>query len=223
MLVRNDKTIYVGNTEIKKVYSGTSIVYEKQNHNYQEVNYIESNNAEYIDTGVKANSNTKFEIDYEIVGKTQWASLFGVDEVNSTRRLFVGIIDNNNVQRGYIYAGTNVQSFAFSYGAIGVKTKATYDGNLLTLSNTNGTTTILCNSSAVPQTTITSYLFCKHRSSDGAADKTKIKIYSAKIMDGNDVIRDYIPVLDANNIPCLYDKITNEFYYNAGSGAFTYG
>ena len=34
---------------------------------------------------------------------------------------------------------------------------------------------------------------------------------------------DLIPVLDKNNIPCMFDKVTKQFFYNQGTGQFLYG
>lgn len=52
-----------------------------------------------------------------------------------------------------------------------------------------------------------------------------MKLYYLKIWDNGVLIRDYIPVkniLNDNKI-CLYDKVENKFYYNAGSGEFIAG
>lgn len=38
-----------------------------------------------------------------------------------------------------------------------------------------------------------------------------------KIYDGDNLIRDYIPVLDFKGFACLYDKVEKKFYYNKGS------
>lgn len=36
------------------------------------------------------------------------------------------------------------------------------------------------------------------------------------------IARDFVPVLDRNGIPCLYDKISKRCFYNIGSGTFGY-
>lgn len=46
---------------------------------------------------------------------------------------------------------------------------------------------------------------------------------SFKIYDNNDLVRDFIPVLDNNGIACLFDKVENKYYYNQGTGEFLYG
>ena len=51
---------------------------------------------------------------------------------------------------------------------------------------------------------------------------TKGAIYEYRHKKGNTEYR-FIPCLDDNNIPCIYDVINNQAYYNsAGSGSFTY-
>ena len=52
--------------------------------------------------------------------------------------------------------------------------------------------------------------------------KAKIKLYSCKIWDNDDLIRDYIPVLDIEGVPCLYDKVEKKYYYNEGTLEFLY-
>ena len=49
------------------------------------------------------------------------------------------------------------------------------------------------------------------------------KIISVKIEEKDILVRDFIPVLDYNNVPCMYDKVTGQFFYNAGTGNFIAG
>ena len=44
-----------------------------------------------------------------------------------------------------------------------------------------------------------------------------------KIYDEDTLLRDYVPVLDENNIACLYDTVEGKFYYNQGTGVFIGG
>jgi len=44
--------------------------------------------------------------------------------------------------------------------------------------------------------------------SDGRA-----KIYGIKIYEDNVLVRDYVPALDSNGVPCLFDKVNFEYYY----------
>lgn len=49
-----------------------------------------------------------------------------------------------------------------------------------------------------------------------------IKLYDFKIYNNDTLVRDYIPVIDSSNRPCLYDKVEDKFYYNEGTGEFLY-
>lgn len=50
----------------------------------------------------------------------------------------------------------------------------------------------------------------------------KAKIYNCKIYDNDVLVRDMIPVLDKNDVACMYDKVNKKFYYNQGTGVFLY-
>lgn len=51
----------------------------------------------------------------------------------------------------------------------------------------------------------------------------KVKIYYFKIYDNGTLVRDFIPVLDKDDVPCMYDLVEYKFYYNAGTGDFIAG
>ena len=59
----------------------------------------------------------------------------------------------------------------------------------------------------------------------GAAEKTGLRIHSFKITDVYGVAKiDLIPVLDADNVPCMYDKVSGEYLYDAsGANGFIAG
>ena len=44
-----------------------------------------------------------------------------------------------------------------------------------------------------------------------------------KMRDNGVLIRDYIAVIDPNGVACLFDNISETYFYNAGSGDFTIG
>ena len=57
---------------------------------------------------------------------------------------------------------------------------------------------------------------------NGDAQKSSIDMYYYQIYDNGILVRDYIPVLDFNNIPAMYDKVTGQMFYNQGTGQFKY-
>ena len=52
---------------------------------------------------------------------------------------------------------------------------------------------------------------------------SKIKIKYFQIYDNDTLVRDFVPVLDKDDIPCMYDKVERKFYYNQGTGDFIAG
>lgn len=62
------------------------------------------------------------------------------------------------------------------------------------------------------------------KDSDGVDDRMgSLKLYSCQIYDNEVLIRDYAPALDPDGVPCLYEKLSEQYIYNAGSGSFTAG
>ena len=56
-----------------------------------------------------------------------------------------------------------------------------------------------------------------------ASNRVSMRIYSLKMWDNGVLVRDFIPVLDNNGTPCMYDKVEDKFFYNAGTGNFIAG
>ena len=48
-------------------------------------------------------------------------------------------------------------------------------------------------------------------------------VYSCSISKNGKKLRSYIPVLDPSGSPAMYDEVSGQFFYNQGSGEFTWG
>lgn len=48
------------------------------------------------------------------------------------------------------------------------------------------------------------------------------KIYRSTIYIGGELVQDLVPALDPNGIPCFFDHVTGEPFYNVGTAAFNY-
>lgn len=66
------------------------------------------------------------------------------------------------------------------------------------------------------------YIFATNSNGRAYGNASGVRVYGAKITLNNEIVRDYIPVLDKMGVPCLYDKVEDKFYYNEGSGEFLY-
>jgi len=67
----------------------------------------------------------------------------------------------------------------------------------------------------------TLYLFGRNGSTAPDALAT-CRIYSCKIYQNKILIRDFVPVLDNNNVACLYDIVNSKIYYNLSGTLFDY-
>lgn len=66
------------------------------------------------------------------------------------------------------------------------------------------------------------FLFGLCTGSGSLSEGLRGKIYRAQITEGEEVVRDFVPCLDADGVPCMRDLINGVDYYNEGSGQFTY-
>lgn len=61
-------------------------------------------------------------------------------------------------------------------------------------------------------------IFARINSNDTISRNSCMKLYYLKIYENDILIHEFIPVLDLNNKPALYDKVECKFYYNQGTG-----
>ncbi len=56
----------------------------------------------------------------------------------------------------------------------------------------------------------------------GYNNPTHCRIYAYKQTRDGKAIVNMIPVLDVNDVPCMYDKVSGKLFYNKGTGEFAY-
>ena len=206
------KTAYVNGQKI----TGTFEI------SYIELEYIESTGTQYIDTGISA-YQTMFESEYQL--STLYPStndngyVAGVWNPDNNRyypsalynyghQLIAGDRNNNTIQLGP--ADVNKHKIIYN------------DTNNKVLFDNVEKGTI---SDLTTQTDRNIYLFALNGST-GSQQYLVGKIYYVKIWDKgtNTLIRDFIPVKrKSDGEICMYDKVTEEFYTNAGTGTFIGG
>ena len=181
----------------------------------EELEYLSSDGNSYIDTGFVPNQNTRIDIVTMPLSVDDASANTGFIPYGSATAY------NNNAFECYSQSSQYEFNFCTSYSFVGTakigelitishdKNNVTVisDGKLETLTLTNGNFTA----------TYTLTLFGTHRSSVLCG---KQRIYSCQIYDNDNLVRDYIPKTDANGTPCMYDKITDKYYYNQGTGTF---
>lgn len=180
--------------------------------------YLESTGTQYIDTGFKPSNNTRILLDLEM-GDLQ-GFIYGARKGSTSSDmcfLYAYTSGNKkNVRRGY--ASNNpilTASDELPYKRLLIDNNKRvlniYEDDTVIITNTSSTATF--------ETSVSLYLFsCNTNGSAGTLSAGKI--YSCKIYEDGVLVRDFIPALDANNVPCMFDKVEGKCYYNAGTGQF---
>ena len=220
MIVDENTKIYVGDTKIKKVYQGNTDISPLP---YTELEYIESTGAQYINTNFVANGGMVVEYAVSYSNRNCMGYIVGSHSLR----------DPYGRNGGY-YNGVYANAWELGYGDyyphyynMGVQLNQKYQVEFSTIV---GNAYLKVNNAIIltdsRNTTISDqsvYFFTNSLSLYEGSPCTEARLYSCKIWNANGVlVRDFIPVLDKNNIPCLWDK-EEKFYYNAGTGQFLYG
>ena len=182
---------------------------------YNKLKYIIGDKDNYISMDNQTiDQNSIVEVGWEIIDKSQSQQCFSFK--NNTYTLQRG---RNDI--GYLYnASGNIRKEVIR--------AMTSKKNKHDIKITNDTLTFDDNeidlvSLGYPQTySITGDLKLFYYSEMGLKFDAKSKISYFKLYHSDQLVLDLIPVLDQNNVPCMYDKISDQFFYNQGSGTFGY-
>lgn len=186
--------------------------------NYYELEYIESDGNQWIDTGVVPTNTTGFMLDYQLTQTPSDNFTYGVRSSQNGR--FIAGGKSDGLYLGY---GADVYS-ALAGPSVMLNRQQAY----LNYKN-NGKAKIVNEVSiAVSLPTFTSeytiYVFARKSYSGTSVVGFPQKVYRNTITEGSNIIRDFIPIMRAtDNAVGLYDAKNNIFYANAGTGTFTKG
>lgn len=179
---------------------------------YQVLEYIESNGAQYIDTGIKATQNTRIIADHTLLSSGGDASVFGAWNGFASKG-FIYVVLSNMTSGWWCYADTTVSISMTATGRHVVEA----DGNVLKLDGS----TIAAATAADFAGSYNMYL-CAHNEAGSASNLAAVRIHACQMYDGDTMVRDYVPVFGPEGVG-LYDRVQGRFYGNAGSGVFTAG
>ena len=208
-----DKTAYVNGQKIIGVLEPEELLYAK-------LDYIESTGTQYINTYCIP-YQTKTEIKFQkLYTSSSYEYLMGAWNADNNRYNVVIYDPNNNWFYSTAKYSTAVVLDNYNSNIHTVIYNDT--NNAVIYDNTNkGTVTDVADNLAN-----SIYLFALHGPSNNAQDFGKYRVYYVKITDkttGN-LVRDMIPVKrNSDNAICMYDKISKQFFTNAGTGTFLAG
>lgn len=195
-----------------------------------ELAYLESTGGQYINTGWNPGANAgRFTFDIEVQNTTNEAGhgAIGSRSVDAGRNWVIVNIhrttDNKTVEQfGY---GSTYHNLAIESSNIWTRARTYIDSSNYVFEATCDDTTL---SEITPLQIFTNtaniYLFgINNKGSLFSSFPFIGKIRKAKFYDSGVLIKDFIPVLDWNDRPCMYDKVSEELFYNRGTGEFAYG
>lgn len=191
---------------------------------YSPIEYLQFTGTQYIDTGAIVDSNTGFDITFEVLNgqsSSPYYNLFGVrgndssggtGETQNFFRIDTIPVDSNSGTE-FKYGSTVYNSGITNTSKINIKlinkvyTKP--DGSTITLS---GDIT-----SGLPM-----YIGCINKAGEAYGNKSSMKLDRFKIYNGSTLAHDFIPVQRVSDkVLGLYDLKTSTFKTNSGSGVFT--
>lgn len=185
---------------------GTSILPD----GYIQLDYIQSSGTQYIDTGFKPNQNTKFEVDLAITNTS--CHVFGA-RTSYLNKAFVLFWASNS---DFCIQMANSK---FNGGAFDTtkRYKVTMTSSQLFLDDS------LQVSYSVGDFQCEQNAWLMSCYSSSASEYASGKLYSAKIYDGDTLVRNFIPCKNSSEVVGMYDLVNSKFYGNSGSGSFIAG
>lgn len=180
---------------------------------YQEVEYIESNGAQWIDTGVTGSNGIGYVLDYMPLNVATEKAIFGEGSGNARCCFHIGgwwfpywgasqYTSGAVVNTRYVLSYNYQNDRAFKVDGV---SKLTFSGSPSVGSNT-------------------AWLFNVHNPSWGTGYGASMRLYSCQMYTGATLVRDFVPCYrKSDSVIGLYDLVNDIFYTNAGSGTFSKG
>ncbi len=188
--------------------------------NYTPIEYIESTGAQYIDTGILTSSNLMSEYKFKLtVVHNSIKLIFGASrgsrsDYPTDTQLWeeagtINVANCGNTKCSITLPDTNIHTIIFN----------DYSGKILFDNIDKGSFLPYAANNKVI------YIGTSNHPSKNSLGGAPQKIYTAKFINKttNTVIMELMPALDKDNVPCMVDKVTGQFFYNQGTGQFIAG
>lgn len=220
----NVKSIVIPEGEVAVIARGSEILWEKQVKKYMtELAYLESTGTQWIDSLIEVGSFVP-SIKIKFRSTTYGSGAY--------KGYYVGIMNNGSRGLGITKSAANtVLTHDYDRMSTTVEVDPSAEWNEVFVNRIDKTvtadgTTVPLNGSfywAIANTGPLA-LFGTMNFKGGIYGVTKSAIAYCQMFDNEfNLIADFIPVLDWNNVPCMYDKVTDDLFYNQGTGEFLYG
>lgn len=218
MIFANVKSVTIPQGTVASIFRGTELLWKKQKYK-RKLLYLESTGTQYIDTGVIGKTGVKTFLDFEMItGDLADNIFFGSVPVKWNPRFYPATVKNGKWGLGYDDRLTSDIDAKIGQ-RYAITSEMVYGNQNMII---DGTTVVSGKNTTSVNTNLNMYLFCINWGGN-AKHYGNTRVYACQIYENDNLVRDFIPVLDMNDIPCMYDQVNGEFFYNKGTGEFTYG
>ena len=185
-----------------------------------EVEYLQSDGNQYIDTNIVLTKNYAITIDCAVISGSSFPTVLGALSPSS----FSIPIGFNNSGNPYTQVGGG-NSYASLYstnkfGSTIVSYTCSGNGSRQYISDREKSVNASISGNL---STLSMYMFARHRyDTGGVGNYATAKIGKVSITIGGILQRDYIPVR-VGNVGYMYDKVSKQLFGNIGTGDFILG
>lgn len=197
---------------------------EFKENNYAQLDYLESTGTQYILTNIKMKDVIRVDLKFQCLDTNTNQGIYGgyvwVRPSGYSVNLALSVCLHGNVNDSKFHTiigdDRDVRSFDTSLHRVTIlPSREIWDNGGGGSSSVNTVTTVL---------TIPIFALRNDNGAEGFKDFSRMKLYYIKFYNNSgQLLGDFVPALDTNNVACLYDKVTQQFYYNQGTGNFSYG
>ena len=180
---------------------------------YTAVDYLQSSGTQYIDTGRKLTQDSDITIDFMIVGKiSRNAGIFGSRQSARENNLALSQDGGSNYFAGD-FSKYPQYRFTMTLSLERIKIRMNKTGVWVNdILKTSW-------SDVANFETPTNGLIFDVGNNNWTGNKAIMRLYS--YTDGD--AQQLVPCLDTNGVPCMFDFVSRNSFYNAGTGSFTWG
>lgn len=180
---------------------------------YTQVNYLESTGTQYIDTEISAARDLGVKINF--VPKSS-GQAFGA--ITSLRKGYYGVEFSPN--RGIAaYWGDGIDIGKPWQAGATYEIDFNYQNSGIAIFN--DATLALPSNREITENTV--HLFKLNEGDTPYTQYISGRAYRMRMTKELEPVLDFIPALDPNGIPCMYDVVRKKTFYNAGTGDFLWG
>lgn len=179
---------------------------------YTQLEYIQSEGKQWIDTGFTPDQDTRIIYDCERLSTASAEHFFGVRTGNAAKEAFCFYIYNSGwryAYNNYVASGNGPSTGRYLFDA---------NKNVMTINNS----LTLKSTYAKFKASATATLFSMRSFSSGMSYGSH-KLFSCQIYNNGALTRNFIPCKPPTGAVGLYDLVGGKFYENAGTGSFTAG